>query len=97
MSSLSVSSSKYFSETESSSENNSFNLLNSKNEAMCALDYLDECENTLTTEGEQTPYMKEFNSFVYLVSSRSQDSFDEIAAISRITTLQIITNNSDYN
>ena len=96
MSSLSASSSKYFSETESSSLNqNSFNFLNSKNEAMCALDYLEECESSFTIEKDQTPYMKEFNSFVYLVSSRSQETFDEVAAISRITSLQIITNDCD--
>lgn len=93
MSSFHISPNKYV-EFDSNLHKNSFTFLSEKNVAMCPLDYLEECENDLTSKEEQSLYMKEFNSFVYLVSSRSQEFFDEEAAISRITTVQIITDDS---
>lgn len=95
MSSISLSSKKYSLQIEPNLNQNISNFLTSKNNAMCPLDYLDKCDNFLAVVEEQGPYMKEFNSYVYLVSSCSQGNFDEEAAISRITTAQIITNECD--
>lgn len=67
-------------------------FLDQKQNALSSMDFLEDVSDPVTEVIETQTYLKEFNSNVYLVTSRNESSFDQNEAIDRLTTAHIIYN-----